>query len=347
MLMQSNRHGKDRAAFVGGGGGAGFKGDNLGSSPNRIVKVYSPICTLGAALCGTRNTAITTGILGKSGGMGTSTRDALAKALSLLTDAGYKPEDVVKAKVLLGDMGKFAEFNAAYADFFGTHKPARECVQTGNLSDNADLQLSLIASKKPIQVIFSKEAPEAIGPYSQAMMAGNSLYLSGQISGEGNAATQAMNVLKQLEAVLKEAGMNMGDVLKASVYLSDFSDFGAVNEAFTQVFPSNPPAREAVEMAVLPKSVKVEVSLIAKKGAGENKIIIMAKDAPAPVGPYSHAVEIGNKVFLSGQICREGDFGQQTETVLGNLEKVLRAAETTPQDVIAATLFLSDLNSLD
>ncbi|MFH1470789.1 MAG: RidA family protein [Candidatus Micrarchaeota archaeon] len=343
MLKSFGGENVQRAASNDRGGSFG-KGmiDNAGP---RIL-LDSNRCAIGAGLCGTKDAVFTSGIYAAKRDVGESTKSALTHALEMLEKKGFGPDDVVKARVFLKDMAEFDKFNDAYADFFGGHKPARECVQVAGLPEGANVQISLIASSEPKKVVYSKEAPEPVGPYVQAFMAGSRLYLSGQISGK-SIETQPEAVLEQLGAVLKAAGMGPEDVVKANVYLKSFELFGAVNDAFSCFFKTNPPAREAVEMPMLPKGVAVEVSLIAGMDAGKNKRIITASDVPPPVGPYSHAVEMGDTVFLSGQICKDGTVEQQASVVLGNLGKVLKAAGATPQNVVAATVFLSDFAHLE
>lgn len=135
----------------------------------------------------------------------------------------------------------------------------------------------LIKSNKPIdmskEVIYSSKAPEPIGPYSQAIMAGNTLFVSGQIpidSATGNIITgdisaETQQVMKNLKAVLDAAGMDFMNVVKCSIFLNDMNNFPKVNEAYGQYFKTNPPARETVEVSRLPKDVNVEISCIAVK----------------------------------------------------------------------------------
>lgn len=123
------------------------------------------------------------------------------------------------------------------------------------------------------EIIFSKEAPAPIGPYSQAVKAGNTLYVSGQIaldaeSGElinENITEETHVVMKNLEAVLRAAGFSFADVVKCTIFIKDMGQFATINEAYGQYFKSNPPARETVEVSKLPKNVNVEISCIAVK----------------------------------------------------------------------------------
>ena len=122
-------------------------------------------------------------------------------------------------------------------------------------------------------VISSQNAPAAIGPYSQAILVGNTLYCSGQIAinpstnemVQNDIQAEAHQVLKNLGAVLKAADMDYGNVVRATVFLKDMDDYGRVNEVYKEYFNQNPPARAAVQVARLPKDAGVEISLIAVK----------------------------------------------------------------------------------
>ncbi|WP_194775230.1 RidA family protein [Pararhodonellum marinum] len=122
-------------------------------------------------------------------------------------------------------------------------------------------------------IIYSKEAPAPIGPYSQAVKVGNTLYVSGQIpldaeSGEllnANITEETHAVMKNLEAVLRAAGYGFSDVVKCSIFIRDMDQFGTINEAYAQYFQTDPPARETVEVSRLPRDVNVEISCVAVK----------------------------------------------------------------------------------
>jgi len=122
-------------------------------------------------------------------------------------------------------------------------------------------------------VIYSAHAPEPIGPYSQAIQSGSMLFVSGQIAidkASGNLITsnipdETTQVMKNLEFVLHEAGMNFSNVVKCSIFLKDMNNFPVVNEIYGKYFLVHPPARETVEVSRLPKDVNVEISCIAVK----------------------------------------------------------------------------------
>jgi 2-iminobutanoate/2-iminopropanoate deaminase len=124
------------------------------------------------------------------------------------------------------------------------------------------------------QIISTKDAPQAIGPYSQAVKAGGFVFASGQIpldpeTGEfvaGGVAEQTEQVLKNLSAVLEAAGTKLASVVKTTVFLADMNDFAAMNEVYARFFAENPPARATVEAARLPRDARVEIEAIALAG---------------------------------------------------------------------------------
>lgn len=123
-------------------------------------------------------------------------------------------------------------------------------------------------------IIHSDRAPKAIGPYSQAVRAGNTLYLSGQTpldpaSGElvaGDIGAQARQVFENLAAVLAAAGASFADVVRVGIYLTDLGYFAAVNEVMKQYFSEPYPARSTIGVAALPRGAQVEIDLVAVLG---------------------------------------------------------------------------------
>jgi 2-iminobutanoate/2-iminopropanoate deaminase len=125
------------------------------------------------------------------------------------------------------------------------------------------------------KIINSPNAPRALGPYSQAVVHNNLVYCSGQIgldplSGEfsgSDVAAQTRQVMLNLQAVLAQAGSSFDKVLKCTIYLTDMSDFGIVNQIYGSYFEKEPPARETVAVKTLPKHALVEISCVACTGS--------------------------------------------------------------------------------
>jgi len=122
-------------------------------------------------------------------------------------------------------------------------------------------------------IITTTSAPSPIGPYSQAVMAGDTLYVSGQIainpeSGKLVQQTirdEAKQVMNNIDAILKEAGLGFANIVKTTIFLKNITDFVNVNEVYGSYFTSDFPARETIEVAKLPKDANVEISVIAVK----------------------------------------------------------------------------------
>ena len=120
-------------------------------------------------------------------------------------------------------------------------------------------------------IINTKNAPAPIGPYNQAVKVNNMLFVSGQIAinpadsslNTSNITDETHQVMKNLEAILKEAGMGFENIVKTSIFLSDMNNFGKVNEVYGSYFTANFPARETVEVSRLPKDVNVGISVVA------------------------------------------------------------------------------------
>jgi 2-iminobutanoate/2-iminopropanoate deaminase len=123
------------------------------------------------------------------------------------------------------------------------------------------------------QAISTEKAPKAIGPYSQAVVAGDLIFTSGQIAldpatqalVQGDIRAQTERVMENLAAVLQAAGAGFENVVKATIFVADLGDFAIVNEIYGRRFPKSPPARSTVQVAALPKGARVEIDLIALK----------------------------------------------------------------------------------
>ncbi|MFI8578139.1 RidA family protein [Rossellomorea aquimaris] len=121
-----------------------------------------------------------------------------------------------------------------------------------------------------MRVVSTKQAPAAIGPYSQGIVVNNLFYSSGQIPltaegtmVEGDVAEQTHQVFRNLQAVLSEAGASLETVVKATVFIKNMNDFGTINEVYGEYFSNHKPARSCVEVARLPKDALVEIEVIA------------------------------------------------------------------------------------
>jgi 2-iminobutanoate/2-iminopropanoate deaminase len=148
--------------------------------------------------------------------------------------------------------------------------PSR-CARSERPVDSVALQLEVHV---PRQIVKTSDAPVAIGPYSQAVLVGGTLYASGQIgldpvTGQliqGDVRAQTEQVLANLRAVLGAAGLTISDVVRTTIFLANIDDFAAVNEVYGLAFSTNPPARSTIQAAQLPRGALVEIDAIAVKG---------------------------------------------------------------------------------
>ncbi len=123
----------------------------------------------------------------------------------------------------------------------------------------------------PKQIIHTKQAPAAIGPYSQAVVVNGMVFTAGQVAInpqtgnviEGGIKEQTRRVLQNVQAILEAAGTNLANVVKTTVFIKDMNEFTAMNEVYAEFFTENPPARSTVEVARLPRDVRVEIEAIA------------------------------------------------------------------------------------
>lgn len=120
--------------------------------------------------------------------------------------------------------------------------------------------------------IFTPNAPEAIGPYSQAILSNETLYCSGQIALDkdgnlknSNIEDETVQIFKNINAILNEVNMTFENIVKSTIFLKNIDDFSTVNSIYEKYFKSSPPARETVEVSRLPKNVNIEISVIAVK----------------------------------------------------------------------------------
>ena len=135
---------------------------------------------------------------------------------------------------------------------------------------------------KGISKVYSPQAPEPVGPYSQAVSAGDYVFVSGQIPldhktgavASGEISQQTELVIRNTERILEACGLSLGDVVKTDVFLKDLADFAAMNEVYARMFPGDvKPARCVVQVARLPRDVKIELSCTAYGGGARSQRI--------------------------------------------------------------------------
>jgi 2-iminobutanoate/2-iminopropanoate deaminase len=130
---------------------------------------------------------------------------------------------------------------------------------------------TISGGKMEKKVVFTEKAPKPIGPYSQAIIAGNLIFTAGQIPidpatnqvVQGDIKEQTRRVLENLRAILESVGATFDDIVKVTIYMKDLNEFSAMNEVYSEYFKNSPPARTTVEVSRLPRDVRIEIDLIA------------------------------------------------------------------------------------
>ncbi|MBS0655265.1 MAG: hypothetical protein JSR46_05790, partial [Verrucomicrobia bacterium] len=204
------------------------------------------------------------------------TEQSLNNIGAILAKEGLNFEHVVSSTVYLKDMEDFALMNSAYsARFNSLIKPSRTTIQAAKLPKSARVEITCIALRNmnhKIHRINTEYAPQAIGPYSQAISAGPFLFLSGQIPmhPEGAAITvediedQTEQVMNNMGAILAQANMSFDNVVSSTVYLQDMGDFAVMNKIYAGRFNNVvKPSRTTIQAAKLPKEARVEITCIA------------------------------------------------------------------------------------
>ncbi len=286
------------------------------------------------------------------------TRETLERIGSVLKAAGLDFPDVVSANVYLSDARHYDGMNKAYLQFFPQNAPARATVETEIVIPNALLEISVVAVNPQVKRKFI--LPEGWvppgAPFSWGVQIGDMLFVAGLVGADprsgqratGGITEQAKQTFENIGEVLSAAGMDFPDVVSARVYLSDTRDFGEMNEVFRTVFPTEPPARATVRARLADPELRIEVQCLAVK-SNSRKVVGEVR----PGAAFSPAIMVNGGLYLSGMVGRgvsgfaPGDVKAQTRQTLENLLNTLRAGGLGFEDVVEATVFLSDSRYYD
>jgi reactive intermediate/imine deaminase len=284
---------------------------------------------------------------------GQTTR-VIERMRALLTAAGSSLEHVVAVTVYLKSAGDFAAMNDAYRGFWPKDPPTRTTVVADLVLADALVEISMVAVPTGAErvVIHPAGWSASPSPYSYAIRAGDTLFMSGLVSrnGKDNAVltgdvpTQTAVVLDNATEILKAAGMTLANVVSARVYLPDGATFQQMNTAYRQYFASAPPARATVIAGLAGSQYNVEITLVAS--SSPKRVI----DDGRPANPnLSAAIRAGDRVYLSGMLGNtpetKGDVGAQTRETLSGIRGALTAAGCSPADVHDAVVYLTDIKT--
>jgi 2-iminobutanoate/2-iminopropanoate deaminase len=186
-------------------------------------------------------------------------------------------------------------------------------------------------------------------PLSAAVKADGLIYVSGALSAKGDIKEQTQGVITSLGQSLTKAGSSLQNVVAATVYVKNAADAAAMTEVWRATWPKDAPTRTTVVAELVSPAALVEISVIAVPDGGERKIVSPAGWSTA--NPYSHAIQSGDTLFISGQVSRdpksntpiEGDVTTQVKTIFANTSEILKAAGFAMSDIVANRVYLTDV----
>jgi 2-iminobutanoate/2-iminopropanoate deaminase len=286
------------------------------------------------------------------------TRNTMENIGAVLKTAGLEFSDVVSANVYLSDARHYDGMNRAYREFFPEDPPARATVEAEVVIPKALLEVSVVALDSGVKrrPVVPEGWPKPAAPFSWGIQAGDTLFLAGLVgtdprTGEiapGGISGQAKQTFENIGELLSAAGMDYRDVVSARVYLSDARDFQAMNDVFRTVFTEQPPARATVRARLANPELRIEVQCLAVK-SDSRKVVGKVR----PGAPFSPAIMANKGLYLSGMVGRgpsgfaAGDAKAQTRQTLESLLSTLKAGGLGFDDVVEATVFLSDSRYYD
>ena len=289
------------------------------------------------------------------------TKQTLDNISATLKAGGSSIANAASVLVYLRSASDFAAMNEVYSTYWQKDPPARTTVVVPQPLANADglIEISMVAVPTGGErvVIHPADWIKSPNPYSYGIKSGNTLFLSGLISRngkdnttvKGDVPTQTKVVLDNGAAILKQAGMSFADVVAARIYLTDDTQFQAMNTAYRTYFTSSPPARATVKAGLTGPDYLVEITMVAVKDAARKAITTPNADGtPGTANPnLSAAIQTGKRLYIAGLTgntpTNKGDVKAQTKEVLARAERTLKAAGFDWSHVVDGVVYLTDM----
>lgn len=285
------------------------------------------------------------------------TRRTLDNLAASFAAAGTPLQRAASINVYLARADDFAAMNEVYRAYFRQDPPARTTVVTGLVLPGALVEMAGVAVAPGAERVVVHPpgwAPSA-NPYSYGIRTGDTLFLAGLVSRRGadganvpgDIAAQTRVVLDNAGAILEAAGMARADVVSSRVYVTDTADFAAMNEAYRAYFAKDPPARATVKAALMNPGLRVEITLVAVKGASRRVFTTPKADGSrgTPNPNLSSAVQAGRRLYLSGMLgntdANRGDTRAQARETLARIGRTLAAAGYGWADVVDGVVYLT------
>jgi 2-iminobutanoate/2-iminopropanoate deaminase len=286
-----------------------------------------------------------------SGDVRAQTRAVLERINATLAQHQGSLHDAVAITVYLKRAEDFSAMNEIYRTFVGDAPSTRTTVVANLVVPDALIEVSVVAAAPGTsrRVLHPANWLRSPNPYSYAIEAGDTVFLSGLVArnpvdntpAPGDMASQARTVLENAKTLLASAGLTMGHVVSARVYVTDLSRFDAMNQVYRSYFPEGPPARATVRAGLMHPSNVVEMTFVATRTPKD----VIAGDGPGNPN-LSAAVRSGQRLYLSGILgldaLNKQDAGEQTRATLQRIGAMLTRAGFAWTDVVDSLVYLTD-----
>ena len=286
-----------------------------------------------------------------AGSVAVQASKVLDELTSRLAAAGTSMDRVVSTSVYLAEAGDFAALNAVWSKYWPLSPPARTTVVARLPVPGARVMVSAVAAGRGTArtVVLPKGWAAPASPFSYAVRAGDTLFLSGLVPRRGadnslvtgDIEAQTNAIFENAGAILAEAGLTMADVVSARVFLTDGEVFQRMNAAYRARFPESPPARATVITPLVSRDFAIEIAMVAVAGPGRAAVL--------PNQNLSAAIRVGPRVFLSGMLGvlpgNASDSAGQTAETLNRLERTLAGAGFGWPDVAESIVYLTDMSA--
>ena len=289
-------------------------------------------------------------------GIGAQTRQAMENIGEVLRTAGMDYANLVKCHVYLGSMDDYGGMNQAYRSFFTERVPARTTVEAEGLPGGAGVEIACVAYGNLSGISVVRPAagtlPAPLGPYSAAVWAGDTLYLSGMggQSPEGKALPESLGeqvaqTLANIRSTLSAAGLEFSDVVSSNVYVTRPRESGEVAGVYDPSFTSPPPPRGLIFLPRLPGPIKSEITFVAARPGGERRVIAPAAGSEQE----TRGLLAGDALYTRTESAPDAGpgFDEQFRGTLGRLEGTLTEAGLGWRDVVHVHVYLAELGDTE
>jgi 2-iminobutanoate/2-iminopropanoate deaminase len=292
-------------------------------------------------------------------GIEAQVRQALDNVQETLRGEGMDLSHVVRANVYLSDSRNFQAMNEVYRTYFPNDPPTRATVEADLPVPGALVQVTMIAARPGLsrRVITPGGMQRPGLPYSWGILAGNTLFIAGATSRNpttyqpeaGDVTAQTRRVMQNIGSVLEAADMDYGDMVSCRVFLADGRDFRAMNEVYSSFLPVPRPVRATVRARLMNPAFRTEIQCIAVRDPSRQAVV--AGEGPPPTGPFSPAIQVGDRLFLAGMLGRgpdgyaAGDARAQTRQALENILETLEAGGLSFDDVVDVAVWVTDIRT--